>query len=174
MNSLESTKLKKFVKKSLWNICERPKLIYLLARQSQLSDWDDGPTQFWDRVEGSLWHFYDNETYFTVEWLVEFSIWNGVMGSQPIRTTHWFSLGFCRVFFGNLRGFLRILWVFTGFLWVFTLFCGVTRDFARCKMLSLANLVKRSICLHLSKLCFSPIVNELKTSAFDLKRAIDM
>ena len=25
----------------------------------------------WERVEGSLWHFYANYIYFTVDWFVE-------------------------------------------------------------------------------------------------------
>ena len=35
--------------------------------KSQLIDYLRRHIQFWDRVEECLWHFYDNETYFTVE-----------------------------------------------------------------------------------------------------------
>ena len=56
-------------------------------------------------VEGSIWHFYEKETnlFLYCNWL-KFSIWNGVIGKQPIRLKH----GNLGVSFGQSWGKLRV------------------------------------------------------------------
>ena len=50
-----------------WCVC----VLVAGSFKSQLIDDFRVPARFWDREEGSLWHFYDNETYLTMVWLVE-------------------------------------------------------------------------------------------------------